>query len=190
MQEQALYSKYKKGEHWKKHPEDYASSFSQFLNQHKFTGRIIDIGCGNGRDLLVFSREGLDAFGVDNNPSEIEDIKRKNPELDVRLQDAERLNIPDASIDAAYMINVIHYVDKRKAISEAYRILKPNGYFFVHFNLEIKDDSGRIDYTDTEENITKLVSAFKLVGSRKFKRKDSKPTPHTHQILELILQKA
>jgi SAM-dependent methyltransferase len=37
------------------------------------------------------------------------------------------------------MINVIHYVDKKKAIQEILRTLQPKGYFFIHFNIDITD---------------------------------------------------
>ena len=45
-----------------------ASSFARFVNRkiiRKRTGNLIDIGCGNGRDCLFFSRNGHNVLGID-----------------------------------------------------------------------------------------------------------------------------
>lgn len=189
MQEENLYQKYSDGRHWEKHPTLYAETFAKFLKNVNFKGMIVDIGCGNGRDVGVFVKDGFNALGVDISQQEIEDCKRRFPELKFEMQDAEKLMLEDNSVDAFFMINVIHYVHKEKAIREIFRVLKPKGYFFIHFNLEIIDKNGKVDYRHDQKEILKLVSMFKIIGKKIFNRTDQQPIEHKHKIMELILQK-
>ena len=189
MQSKSLYQKYSDGRHWEKHPTLYAETFAEFLKSVNFEGMIVDVGCGIGRDVNVFSKLGFNALGVDNSKEEIENCKKKFPELKFEVQNAENLEFENSSVDAFFMINVIHYVHKEKAIQEIFRALKPRGYFFVHFNIDIIDKSGKVDYSHNQEDILKLVSKFKILQKNIFERVDHQPIEHKHKIIELILQK-
>jgi len=189
MESKSLYQKYSDGRHWENHPTLYAESFAEFLKKQNFEGLIVDVGCGNGRDVEVFLKLGFNALGIDNVSKEIEDNKKKFHELKFEIQNAENLKFDDNSVDAFFMINVIHYVHKEKAIQEIFRASKPRGYFFIHFNIEIIDKSGKIDYSHNQEDILKLVSKFKILQKKIFERVDHQPVEHKHKIMELILQK-
>lgn len=189
MESQQLYDKYLLGKHWENHPTIYAEHFSKFLKKSKFSGLIVDTGCGNGRDTEVFAKEGFQVLGIDYSSKEITKAKKKNPKLKFEVQDVEKLNLHDSSVNAFFMINVIHYVKKKEAIQEILRTLKKGGYFFIHFNLSIIDKNGRTDYVHKEDEILKLVSPFKIIKEGIFERVDTIPIEHTHKIMELILQK-
>ncbi len=189
MQSKTLYQKCSDGRHWEKHPTLYAETFVEFLKSMNFEGLIVDVGCGNCRDVNVFSKLGFNALGIDNSKDEIENCKKKFPELKFEVQNAENLEFQDNSIDAFFMINVIHYVHKEKTIQEIFRVLKPSGYFFIHFNIDIVDKTGKVDYHHDQEDILKLVSKFKIIRQKLFERVDRQPIEHKHEIMELILQK-
>jgi len=189
MKEKVLYEKYNSGKHWENHPTIYAERFLDFLKERRFSGLLIDLGCGSGRDVNFFSKNGLDVKGIDLDEKEISLAKKNFPEICFEIQDVEKLSFVDKSIDYIFMINVIHYLDKEKAIKEVYRTLKDGGYFFIHFNLEIKDNNDKIDYSQKEEEILSLVKDFKIIKKKIFKRVDTKPLKHTHKIMELVLQK-
>jgi SAM-dependent methyltransferase len=189
MEEQKLYKKYSTGRHWGKHPTIYAENFAKFLKEKNFEGLLVDIGCGNGRDVKVFSKLGFNALGIDNVQEEINNNKKNFPELKFEVQNAENLKFEDNSIYAFFMINVIHYIHKEKAIQEVFRALKPQGYFFIHFNINVIDKKGNIDYHHEQEDILKLVSKFKILQKNIFERVDQEPVEHKHKIMELILQK-
>jgi SAM-dependent methyltransferase len=189
MQEQKLYQKYSNGKHWEQHPTIYAKSFVEFLKKHKFEGSIVDIGCGNGRDVNVFTKFGFNALGIDNSEKEIKSNKKNYPKLKFEVQDTENLKLKNDSVDAFFMVNVIHYVNKEKAIQEVFRVLKPQGYFFIHFNIEIVDKDGKIDYFYDQKDILNLIPNFKILQVNVFERVDNHPVEHKHKIMELILQK-
>lgn len=189
MKERKLYTKYNTGEHWKNHSTTYAKTFLDFLKEKKFSGILFDLGCGNGRDVNFFKNHNLNAKGIDLNDKYISEAKVNFPNLCFEIQDIENLNFDDNSIDAFYMINVIHYLDEKKSLNEVFRKLKHGGYLFIHFNLEIKDNEGNMDYSKKEEEIYSLISKFYIIKKKIFKRVDTEPVNHTHKIIELILQK-
>lgn len=189
MQQQHLFDKYQEGRHWENHPTAYAVSYADFLRQHRFNTLLVDIGSGNGRDVAVFRDAGLYAMGIDSSLQEIIHARNLHPECRFEEGDVEHLPFSSTSVGAYFMINVIHYVHKQKAMEELYRTLCPEGYLFIHFNVDIIAEDGSVDYHHDEGNIVDLVSRFSIVQKRKFKRVDTTPKIHTHTILEFILQK-
>jgi 2-polyprenyl-3-methyl-5-hydroxy-6-metoxy-1,4-benzoquinol methylase len=62
MKEQKLYDKYLDGRHRENHPTIYAERFIDFLKKNIFDALIVDIGCGDGRDVNAFSKEGFNVL--------------------------------------------------------------------------------------------------------------------------------
>ena len=189
MENVKLFNKYNEGKHWESHPTVYAEEFLSFLKEKNFTGNIVDLGCGNGRDVDVFNRKGFKVLGIDKSEENIKNAKRNFPNYKFEIQDIEKLKIKNNSVGAVFMINVIHYINKVKSIEEIYRILEDGGYFYIHFNLSITDSEGNIDYKDSEEEILKLISSFKIIERERIERVDKIPKMHKHIILKLILRK-
>lgn len=189
MKSQALFDKYLKGKHWFNHPTIYAEKFACFLKDHGFNKLLIDVGSGNGRDVAVFCKHGLDVVGIDYSEKEIDLAKTNFPQCNFVVQNAENLDLQNKSVGAFFMINVIHYTNQNKVFKEFARTLKDGGFIFIHFNLEIKDVDNKVDYKQDEKKIIKLVSGFKIVEKNIFERADNLPKVHTHKIMELILEK-
>ena len=189
MKNPQLFEKYKKGEHWKNHPIEYAERFSKFLKEQSYNGLLVDLGCGYGRDVNVFHKNGIKALGIDISNEKIDKAKSKYPKLDFEIQNIENLKFEDNSISAFFMINVIHYVKKEEILKEIFKKLKKGGYLFIHFNISITDELKEIDYEHWEQDILKLISDFKIIEKRIIERIDEFPIKHTHKIMELILKK-
>ncbi|HMS91662.1 MAG TPA: class I SAM-dependent methyltransferase [Candidatus Absconditabacterales bacterium] len=197
MNNQNLFDKYRDGNHWENHPTIYAQEFEKFLSD-AFASKsmfscfgITDLGCGNGRDVSYFQDMNRYAKGLDNNPQMIALAKETRP-LYVRsfyLLDIEQLPFLDNSEDAYFCINVMHYVDQQKVLSEIYRTLRPGGYAFIHFNLLIFDQNYSIDYHQKKSDVYELLKNFEIVEEKVFLREDSLPIPHTHHIMQVILKK-
>ena len=89
-----------------------------------------------GTDLFQFASAGAYVSGIDITPNHLE-IARKRFSLygiraDVMLADAENMAFEDGIFDMVYSFGVIHHIpDTEKAISEIYRILKPDGRVFI-----------------------------------------------------------
>jgi ubiquinone/menaquinone biosynthesis C-methylase UbiE len=189
MRNKELCLKYLHGRHWDHHPTIYAESFANFLQERNFQGLAVDLGCGSGRDVNVFQQRGLNAVGIDNSHQEVEAACVRYPHCCFEVQNIEKMAFRDHSIGAMYMINVFHYVDQEKALQEAWRVLRPGGWLFLHCNLLIVDAQGNVDYQQAQSIIAELIRDFRRVASRQVTRVDQLPFVHTHTIAELILRK-
>jgi len=189
MKNTTLYKKYHVDRHWDSHPTVYAERFCDLLSGKDFHDRLVDLGCGSGRDVQVFADHGFDAIGIDLSESDVQIARTDHPKCRFDMMDIERLTFSDGSIGGYFMINVIHYVDQERTIDQIFRTLKVDGYLFVHFNLAIVDEDSHVDYSQDEKAIRSLVSRFEVVEEKMFTRVDTVPKKHTHTILELILKK-
>ena len=119
-----------------------------------FAGRrkLLEAGCGSGRDAAFLLSKGHDISAVDGSQAMLEQARRFHPELNGRLFHVRfpgLLPFPSASFDGAYSIAFLMHLDRSaiaEAVSEIHRILEPDGLFFFSASLERGDvDSAGID---------------------------------------------
>jgi demethylmenaquinone methyltransferase/2-methoxy-6-polyprenyl-1,4-benzoquinol methylase len=92
--------------------------------------RLADIGGGTGNYALALTREGWEPIVVDRSAEMLARAEAKG--LETVEADAQRLPFEDESFDAATMISMLHHVeDRRVALAEARRILRPRGRLVV-----------------------------------------------------------
>ncbi len=100
------------------------------------TGKLLEIGCGMGTDLVQLSRMGIEVTGVDLTEAGVE-LARQRFELfdlkaDLQVADAESLSFQDGEFDVVYSFGVLHHTpDTKKSIEEACRVLKEGGKAFI-----------------------------------------------------------
>ena len=94
--------------------------------------KLLDIGCGNGFVTCLYARAGADVTSVDITEKAVELTKTRlefeGLSADVEQADAENLPFDDQLFDVVVSFGVLHHTpDTAKAVSEAYRVLKPGG---------------------------------------------------------------
>jgi tellurite methyltransferase len=112
--------------------------FDQLLRGRVAPGmRILDAGCGGGRNLVYFLREGYDVYGVDADPSAIAAIQRFAPHLpsaNFRAEPLEAMSFPDAFADVVLSSAVLHFARDDAQFDAmlrgTWRVLKPGGLLF------------------------------------------------------------
>ena len=116
--------------------------FDQFLKGRFDTGmRVLDAGCGAGRNLVYFLRAGFDVCGVDISPDAIAQVRSLArtlapflPAENFRQESVERMSFADASFDAVLSSAVLHFAHNEAhwlaMLREMWRVLKPGGLFF------------------------------------------------------------
>lgn len=104
--------------------------------------RILDAGCGAGRNLVYFLRSGMEVFGVDRDPGAIARVRALASELAPALPpesfvagELDHLPWPDEHMDAVLCSAVLHFArDERHfggMLQEMWRVLRPGGLFFA-----------------------------------------------------------
>jgi tellurite methyltransferase len=104
--------------------------------------RLLDAGCGDGRNLAYFLSRGFTCFGVDRDPRAIHEIRslaaRVAPALssgNFAAGEVDDLPWDDGCMDAVICSAVLHFAeDDRhfgKMIEEMWRVLAPEGLFFA-----------------------------------------------------------
>lgn len=97
--------------------------------------KILDIGCGNGRDLMRPAYEGAaEKWGIDPDERSIEIGMRSFPDLRLTCGYAEHLPFPDAYFDLVTAQVSLPYANLPQAYREIARVLKPAGHiqFALH----------------------------------------------------------
>ena len=102
--------------------------FDKYL---KKKSNILEGGCGNGAWVKFLNDNNFNCTGVDINKAILKIAEENN--LNIKYDNIENLSFTDDTFDAYLSLGVIeHNVDgPQNAISEAFRVIKPGGYFFV-----------------------------------------------------------
>jgi SAM-dependent methyltransferase len=81
-------------------------------------GRILDIGCGGGREAVGFARLGYRVVGIDIAPRMVAASRRTAARVGVaaefRVQSATALDDPPGTYDAAFFCGSLHHVPGRR----------------------------------------------------------------------------
>jgi len=122
--------------------------------------RVLDAGCGDGRNLIYFLRHGFTCYGVDSEPQAVQLIQqvaaRLAPDLpgdNFRVSDVEHLPFADGSMQAVIASAVLHFAEDEghwtRMVLELWRVLGPNGLFFARLasNIGLEErvgEAGRV----------------------------------------------
>lgn len=91
-------------------------------------GRLLDIGCGDGENLLRFAGLPARRVGLEVSWQRLRQARRHR--LDVLQATGERLPFADAAFDMIYVAHVLHHVaDYASVLAEIERCLAPGGVF-------------------------------------------------------------
>lgn len=106
--------------------------------------KILDAGCGGGRNLVYFMQNQYQVVGVDQSAAAINEIQRlasnisELPSENFSLQSVEDLSFPDHSFDVVLCSAVLHFArneEQWKAmVSEMWRVLRPGGMLFARLS--------------------------------------------------------
>jgi SAM-dependent methyltransferase len=104
--------------------------------------KVLDAGCGGGRNLTYFFRTGFDVSGVDQSAAALAEIQSRAaalapnlPAENFRLEAVEKMSFTDATFDVVLSSAVLHFARDesqwREMVCEMWRVLKSGGIFFA-----------------------------------------------------------
>ena len=99
------------------------------------TKKIVDIGCGLGHHVNLFSKKGFDTIGVDNSESMIKFAKKKYPNSNFKKANIlESVTFQPSSVDAitSFYFTTYYIKNKKTFIDNCYNWLKPGGHLVLH----------------------------------------------------------
>jgi len=116
--------------------------FDQILRGNFTPGmRVLDAGCGFGRNLVHLMRERYEVFAIDAGADAIDHVRRLSesfntglPRENFRIGAIERMPFPDAFADGVICSAVLHFAHDdqqfRAMLAEVWRVLRPGGLLF------------------------------------------------------------
>lgn len=96
---------------------------------YKNKGRLIDIGCNEGRGLTIYKKNGFEVEGLEPNKNAAKKARKKGHKVYT-----EQLNNfhPKLVYDVAVLSNVLeHSLQPEKVLSHISRILRPKGFLLI-----------------------------------------------------------
>ncbi|MCU1222311.1 MAG: Methyltransferase type 11 [Edaphobacter sp.] len=130
--------------------------FDQLLRGRIHPGmRVLDAGCGFGRNLVYLLREQYEIFGIDQNSTAIDatralaaSLAPTLPPTNFRVEPVESLSLPDSFVDLVLCSAVLHFARDDQhfdaMLRNLWRVLKPGGLLFCRLASTIGMEHMRI----------------------------------------------
>lgn len=138
--------------------------------------RVVELGCGDGRNLLALAQAGARAIGVDHNPAKLSIARARNEESEVKFETkesdiAELTFIGADTVDAALSIDAIsNFADPGKLMRQAHRVLKNQGLLIValaHPTADLLDENGLV--TKSAFETSSITSTHGALSKTRFR---------------------
>lgn len=141
-------------------PEFWGDEFRVF---HSFLpgGRIIEVGCGSGRDAFLLNKEGYTVVGIDLSEAMLSLAREIVPSAEFVKMDMCMLEFPSEHFDGFWAAASLLHLPKRKicqAIKEIRRVTKTGGVGFI----AMKPGEGESMKMDHRWNVPRFFSLYKL----------------------------
>jgi SAM-dependent methyltransferase len=123
--------------------------FDQLWRENIAPGmRVVDAGCGHGRNLVYLMREGYEAFGVDANAEAVASVREMAGQLapglpseNFQVAAIEAMPFPDSFADVVVCNSVLHFARDEAhfdaMVREMWRVLRPGGMLFCRLGSTI-----------------------------------------------------
>uniref|UniRef100_Q01TQ4 Methyltransferase type 11 n=1 Tax=Solibacter usitatus (strain Ellin6076) TaxID=234267 RepID=Q01TQ4_SOLUE len=140
---------------------DMRMLYGPFLTEIPAGGRILDAGCGSGRDSLAFARMGYQVVAIDAS-SEMVNATRRLTGLEARQLPFDALEF-DNEFDGIWACaSLLHIArqDLDAVLARLTKALRPGGVFYLSFKYGDAEriESGRF-FNDMNETLLEAVLA-------------------------------
>jgi SAM-dependent methyltransferase len=118
----------------------YAPDALAFIAERLPLERVLDLGAGTGKLTRQLVALGADVVAVEPGDAMRAVLERVVPEATPLAGSAERIPLPDGSVDAVAVGQAFHWFETDEAIAEMHRVLRPGGGFALLWNQWDDDD--------------------------------------------------
>jgi SAM-dependent methyltransferase len=110
--------------------------------------KVLDAGCGNGRNLVYLLQNGFEVYGIDPDQGSISAVQALSAKLssalpleNFKVASIEALPFEDGYFDLVICNTVLHFADGPEHFGEMmrslWRVLRRGGYFFARLASDI-----------------------------------------------------
>ncbi len=142
----------------------YDNKFNKFKSfcEIKKGYKVLEIGSGDGEFTSRLVSIKANIVATDITPEVIKRGRQmvKNPNVKFSIDDAESMKFSGNSFDIVCGVSILHHVNTKKALTEAFRILKKGGQIFftepnllnphVFLGLHVPMFRKRMEFSDNE----------------------------------------
>jgi SAM-dependent methyltransferase len=118
--------------------------------------RVLDAGCGYGRNLVHLLREGCEVFALDEDAEGVEHVRKLSaslmtglPAKNFQVGSIERMPFPNEFADVVICSAVLHFARDeehfRAMLAELWRVLRPGGMLLCRLGSRIGMDFERVE---------------------------------------------
>jgi cyclopropane fatty-acyl-phospholipid synthase-like methyltransferase len=146
-----------------------------FLKYIKRNGKILDLGCGSGRDSLYFKNLGYEVTAIDGS-YELCKLASKYTGLDVKCMDFSDIS-EEEYYDGIWACSSLVHVKKEELLNILNKVkiaLKKDGYIYISLKIgtgEEVDSEGRYYSYLTKKEFTRLINQCNLFIKEYFESK-------------------
>lgn len=147
---------------------DMDKQYKLFLKYLRKTGRILDLGCGSGRDTLYFKKLGYDVDAIDGSKKLCE-LATQYTKIPVKCMKFDELDAKDY-YDGIWACSSLVHIPKKELIETLKKIrkaLKDDGIFYVALKSGIGEEilEGRYFSYIEKNEFEKIINLldFKLI---------------------------
>lgn len=115
--------------------------------------KVLDLGAGTGKFTKLLAETGADIIAADPVPEMLAELKATLPNVETLVAQAERLPLPDASVDVITCAQCFHWFANEHAVAEITRVLKPGGLWGLIWN-------SRDQRTDWVAALTRIMEPY------------------------------
>lgn len=144
------------GDSYERGRPEYPSDAIDFLVRHlqiNHSSIVLDLGAGTGKFTKLLKPSGATLFAVEP----VEGMRRKFqsllPEVQILNGSAEKIPMPDNSVDVVIVAQAFHWFNGPTALQEIYRVLKSKGKIGLIWNA--RDES-----VDWVAALTKIIDPY------------------------------
>ena len=164
----------------------FALEYAFYLLGNIHGRTVLDLGCGQGENIIPLVARGAHVMGIDISPDLIaiaeQRLRDERLEAPVFVKTAYETGLPDNSVDVILCVALIHHLDITSVRNEMWRILKPGGivvlsepirfskvYALLRNFLPAQADISDFEHPLTQDELATITEPFKGEETRYFR---------------------
>lgn len=140
---------YKRNHNFDSNPSSFCLFVIDYLKDYPNNEKIIDLGCGNGRDLFHFFQSGYNCTGIDNSVEIYKILKSVNSEIDMICHSFVDYDYNNFDIYySRFTLHALPYDDIIEFINNVSEKMNENSILFIETRSTIGTEYEELDYIE------------------------------------------